>query len=175
MAHWLQKIFITNGCTLIRSCKLLLHGSCFSKRYCLGKPLWGVQLHSLLWHSRLEGIFSGEKSHGPQLLPTTAFRHAFNLELGNTCRLRTVNCSSWAISLDKDEKLKCPDIFSQKRIYVNQMRDQYYFSWANCYLQEETSTNKEKNTSLTCGRLKISAVSCENEKSFLHSPEKYSV
>lgn len=35
--------------------------------------------------------------------------------------------------------------------------------------------NKEKNKSLTCERLKISAVFRKNEETFLHSPDKYSV
>lgn len=57
LAHWLQKIFIMNSCTLIQSGKLSLYGCCFTKICCPVKPWQGVQFQSLL----LEGIFSGEK------------------------------------------------------------------------------------------------------------------
>lgn len=83
LAHWLQKIRIPNSYTLIRSWKLLLYGCCFNRRYCPGRPWWGVQLHSL----QLENIFQKRgKSQRTQLLSTTFFWHPSDLELGNTQR-----------------------------------------------------------------------------------------
>lgn len=57
LAHWLQKMLVTNSCMLIWSCKLLLYRCFFSKRYCSDKPWWGARPHSLLF----EGTFPGGK------------------------------------------------------------------------------------------------------------------